>query len=216
MMVASGLSAGDSRVSAGSDLSGGESVPFVVVPPTTGARSAGMLVSSLPGGTLFMARFVIRHGLVGQPGPAISFQKRTLRPVWCQKYKSFVAQLNGPLALHNAINLNAARIKRVESPVAGKADVLTAPIWATCWQKSLSFMPDADAAGIVLGARVPTILTSRADSLMTRFASCAIAVVRSNPNKGETDLVPRTLSLPYSGSLRSPGCEELGKTLEIL
>ncbi|MCC7548366.1 MAG: phosphate acetyltransferase [Burkholderiales bacterium] len=87
------------------------------------------------------------------------------------------AILDGPLALDNAINLEAARIKRLESPVAGQANVLIVPDLeaGNMLAKSLSFLADADAAGIVLGARVPIVLTSRADSLMSRLASCAVA-----------------------------------------
>jgi phosphate acetyltransferase len=87
--------------------------------------------------------------------------------------------LDGPLALDNAIDLNAARIKQIDSPVAGKADILVAPDLeaGNMLAKSLSFMANADAAGIVLGARVPIILTSRADSVMTRLASCAVAAL---------------------------------------
>ena len=85
--------------------------------------------------------------------------------------------LDGPLALDNAIDLDAAKIKKIESPVAGKADILVVPDLeaGNMLAKSLSFMADADAAGIVLGARVPIILTSRADSVLTRLASCAVA-----------------------------------------
>ena len=87
--------------------------------------------------------------------------------------------LDGPLALDNAVNLTAARIKKIDSPVAGRADILIAPDLeaGNMLAKSLSFMADADAAGIVVGARVPIILTSRADSLETRLASAAIAVL---------------------------------------
>jgi len=87
--------------------------------------------------------------------------------------------LDGPLALDNAVNLTAAKIKKIESPVAGQADILVAPDLeaGNMLAKSLSFLADADAAGIVLGARVPIILTSRADSVMTRLASCAVAVL---------------------------------------
>ncbi|MCB1598827.1 MAG: phosphate acetyltransferase [Xanthomonadales bacterium] len=87
--------------------------------------------------------------------------------------------LDGPLALDNAVNLNAARIKEIDSPVAGRADILIAPDLeaGNMLAKSLSFMADADAAGIVVGARVPIILTSRADSLETRLASSAIAAL---------------------------------------
>ena len=85
--------------------------------------------------------------------------------------------LDGPLALDNAISPAAAQIKNIASPVAGKADILVAPDLeaGNMLAKSLTFMAEADAAGIVLGARVPIILTSRADSVMTRLASCAVA-----------------------------------------
>ena len=85
--------------------------------------------------------------------------------------------LDGPLALDNAINLEAAGIKKIVSPVAGRANVLIVPDLeaGNMLAKSLSFMAGADAAGIVLGARVPIILTSRADSVVTRLASCAVA-----------------------------------------
>lgn len=89
------------------------------------------------------------------------------------------AVVDGPLALDNAIDLEAARIKKIESPVAGRANVLLVPDLdaGNMLAKSLSFLAGADAAGIVLGARVPIILTSRADSLMTRLASCAVAAL---------------------------------------
>jgi phosphate acetyltransferase len=87
------------------------------------------------------------------------------------------ALLDGPLALDNAINVEAATIKHIASPVAGHANVLLVPDLeaGNMLAKSLSFLAGADAAGIVLGARVPIILTSRADSVMTRRASCAVA-----------------------------------------
>jgi phosphate acetyltransferase len=87
--------------------------------------------------------------------------------------------LDGPLALDNAIDLTAAKIKKIDSPVAGRADILVVPDLeaGNMLAKSLTFMADADAAGIVLGARVPIILTSRADSVMTRLASCAVAAL---------------------------------------
>ncbi|TAJ87341.1 phosphate acetyltransferase [Reyranella sp.] len=89
------------------------------------------------------------------------------------------AMLDGPLALDNAISPEAAAIKHIVSPVAGKANVLIVPDLeaGNMLAKSLSFLAGADAAGIVLGARVPIILTSRADSLLTRLASCAVAVL---------------------------------------
>ena len=93
--------------------------------------------------------------------------------------------LDGPLALDNAIDLAAARIKKIDSPVAGKADVLVVPDLeaGNMLAKSLTFMADADAAGIVLGARVPVILTSRADSVMTRLASCAVAALAADARR---------------------------------
>jgi phosphate acetyltransferase len=89
------------------------------------------------------------------------------------------ALIDGPLALDNAIDPDAARIKKIDSPVAGRANVLLVPDLeaGNMLAKSLTFMAGADAAGIVLGARVPIILTSRADSLITRLASCAVAVL---------------------------------------
>jgi phosphate acetyltransferase len=89
------------------------------------------------------------------------------------------AAVDGPLALDNAIDAEAARIKGIHSPVAGRANVLVVPDLdaGNMLAKSLSFLADADAAGIVLGARVPVILTSRADSVLARRASCAVAVL---------------------------------------
>ncbi len=89
------------------------------------------------------------------------------------------ALLDGPLALDNAISPEAAAIKKIVSPVAGRANVLVVPDLeaGNMLAKSLSFLSQAEAAGIVLGARVPIILTSRADSLVTRLASCAVAVM---------------------------------------
>ena len=89
------------------------------------------------------------------------------------------AVLDGPLALDNAIDPEAAAIKKISSPVAGRANVLIVPDLESgnMLAKSLSFLAGADAAGIVMGARVPIILTSRADALLTRLASCAIALL---------------------------------------
>jgi len=89
------------------------------------------------------------------------------------------AILDGPLALDNAISLESVKIKKINSPVAGRANVLVVPDLeaGNMLAKSLSFLANADAAGIVLGARVPIILTSRADSVMTRLASCAVAAL---------------------------------------
>ncbi len=89
------------------------------------------------------------------------------------------AIVDGPLALDNAIDLGSAAIKHISSPVAGRANVLVVPDLeaGNMLAKSLSFLAGADAAGIVVGARVPIILTSRADSAPTRLASCAVAAL---------------------------------------
>ena len=89
------------------------------------------------------------------------------------------ALLDGPLALDNAISPAAAAIKKIASPVAGRANILVVPDLeaGNMLAKSLSFLAMADAAGIVLGARVPVILTSRADSVLSRLASCAVAAM---------------------------------------
>ena len=94
--------------------------------------------------------------------------------------------LDGPLALDNAINLSAAEIKSIDSPVAGRANVLIVPDLeaGNMLAKSLSFMAGASAAGIVLGAKVPIILTSRADSELTRLGSCAVAVMAAAFRRG--------------------------------
>jgi phosphotransacetylase/acyl dehydratase len=87
--------------------------------------------------------------------------------------------LDGPLAFDNAINEAAAAEKGLISPVAGRADILVVPDLeaGNMLAKQLSFLAGAEAAGVVLGARVPIILTSRADSSSTRLASCALAVL---------------------------------------
>lgn len=86
-------------------------------------------------------------------------------------------ELDGPLAFDNAISLAAARVKGIKSPVAGHAQILVVPDLeaGNMLAKNLTFISNADAAGIVLGARVPIILTSRADNVRTRLASCAVA-----------------------------------------
>lgn len=85
--------------------------------------------------------------------------------------------LEGPLAFDNAIDPEAAKIKGIVSPVAGRAQILVVPDLeaGNMLAKNLTFLSHADAAGIVLGARVPIVLTSRADSVRTRLASCAVA-----------------------------------------
>jgi phosphotransacetylase len=88
------------------------------------------------------------------------------------------AVLDGPLAFDNAISKEAAQTKGIRSPVAGDPDVLLAPDLeaGNMLAKQLSFLANADSAGLVLGARVPIILTSRADSVRARIASCGVAM----------------------------------------
>jgi phosphate acetyltransferase len=87
--------------------------------------------------------------------------------------------LDGPLAFDNAVDPDAARIKGIQSAVAGRAQVLVVPDLeaGNMLAKNLVLLAKADAAGIVLGARVPIVLTSRADSVRSRMASCAVAVL---------------------------------------
>ena len=96
-----------------------------------------------------------------------------------EKLRKLERLLDGPLALDNAISPEAARVKGIESPVAGQADILVTPDMeaGNMLAKNLSFLSGAYAAGIVLGARVPIVLTSRADSIETRMASCAVAAL---------------------------------------
>lgn len=105
--------------------------------------------------------------------------------------------LDGPLAFDNAISEAAARDKEIVSPVAGQADILVVPnIEAgNMLAKQLTFLGGADAAGVVVGARVPIILTSRADSQRTRLASCAVAVLLARANtKAAPGLPPKALA----------------------
>lgn len=98
------------------------------------------------------------------------------------------ALLDGPLALDNAISPEAAAVKKIASSVAGRANILLVPDLeaGNMLAKSLSIMAGADGAGVVLGARVPIILTSRADILLTRLASCAVAVLLAAARRGRT------------------------------
>lgn len=95
--------------------------------------------------------------------------------------------LDGPLAFDNAVDAEAARIKGIKSEVAGRAQILVVPDLeaGNMLAKSLTFLADADAAGIVLGARVPVILTSRADSTITRLASCAVASLVADAQRSQ-------------------------------
>jgi len=96
-------------------------------------------------------------------------------------------ELDGPLAFDNAISPEAAHVKGIKSPVAGRAQILVVPDLeaGNMLAKNLSFLSKADAAGIVLGARVPIILTSRADNVRTRMASCAVAMLLAYSRRKE-------------------------------
>jgi len=93
--------------------------------------------------------------------------------------------LDGPLAFDNAIDKEAARIKGIRSEVAGRAQILVVPDLESgnMLAKNLAYFAKADGAGIVLGARVPIVLTSRADSLRSRMASCAVATLYANARR---------------------------------
>jgi len=95
------------------------------------------------------------------------------------------AIVDGPLAFDNAISKEAALIKGIESKVAGEADILLVPDLeaGNMLAKQLAYLMDADAAGIVLGARVPIVLTSRADTAKARLASCAVAVALAHARR---------------------------------
>jgi phosphate acetyltransferase len=96
-------------------------------------------------------------------------------------------ELDGPLAFDNAISLEASRIKGITSRVAGQAQILVVPDLeaGNMLAKNLTFLTHADAAGIVLGARVPIILTSRADNVRTRLASCAVAMLFAHSRRAK-------------------------------
>jgi phosphate acetyltransferase len=96
-------------------------------------------------------------------------------------------ELDGPLAFDNAISPEAAHIKGIKSPVAGQAQILVVPDLeaGNMLAKNLSFLSRADAAGIVLGARVPIILTSRADNVRTRMASGAVAMLLAHRRRNQ-------------------------------
>jgi phosphate acetyltransferase len=98
--------------------------------------------------------------------------------------------LDGPLAFDNAIDPQAAETKGIRSAVAGHAQILIVPDLeaGNMLAKNLTFMLKADAAGLVLGARVPIVLTSRADSVRTRLASCAAAVLYAGARRRAANL----------------------------
>lgn len=96
--------------------------------------------------------------------------------------------LDGPLALDNAISPEAVAVKKIRSPVGGDANILVVPDLeaGNMLAKSLALLAAADGAGIVLGARVPIILTSRSDVVLTRLASCAVAVLLAAARRAST------------------------------
>jgi phosphate acetyltransferase len=100
--------------------------------------------------------------------------------------------LDGPLAFDNAIDPQAAETKGIRSAVAGRAQILIVPDLeaGNMLAKNLTFLLKADAAGLVLGARVPIVLTSRADSVRTRLASCAAAVLHADARRRASNLLP--------------------------
>jgi phosphate butyryltransferase len=102
--------------------------------------------------------------------------------------------VDGPLAMDNAIDIDAARTKGITSLVAGRADILIVPNLESgnMLAKELTFIAHAQAAGLVLGARVPVMLTSRADSARARQMSCALAVLHDHWQRtGQSAVVPR-------------------------
>src|ERR1700730_15976547 len=101
------------------------------------------------------------------------------------------AILDGPLAFDNAVDLEAARIKGIKSEVAGRAQILVVPDLeaGNMLAKNLVYLSKADSAGLVLGARVPIVLTSRADSVRSRMASCAGAVLYAAARRAGANLV---------------------------
>jgi phosphate acetyltransferase len=140
----------------------------------------------------------LHHGLgLGEPKVAILSAVETVTPkipstidaaALCKmadRGQITGAELDGPLAFDNAISPEAARIKGIRSAVAGQAQILVVPDLeaGNMLAKNLTFLAKADAAGLVLGARVPIILTSRADSVRSRMASCAAAVLYANARR---------------------------------
>ncbi|AMA61346.1 phosphate acetyltransferase [Bradyrhizobium sp. CCGE-LA001] len=99
--------------------------------------------------------------------------------------------LDGPLAFDNAIDVESARIKGIRSEVAGRAQILVVPDLESgnMLAKNLAYFAKADGAGIVLGARVPVILTSRADSPRARMASCAVAALYAHARRQKAPTV---------------------------
>jgi phosphate acetyltransferase len=102
------------------------------------------------------------------------------------------ALLDGPLAFDNAIDMEAARIKGIKSEVAGRAQILVVPDLESgnMLAKNLAYFAKADGAGIVLGARVPIVLTSRADSPRSRMASAAVAALQADARRKNSPIAP--------------------------
>ena len=105
--------------------------------------------------------------------------------------------IDGPLAFDNAISWEAARMKGIESDVAGDPDILLVPDLESgnMLAKQLTFLANADSAGLVLGARVPIILTSRADSVRSRIASCAVALLAAHARRQQLQVAPERAEL---------------------
>jgi phosphate acetyltransferase len=101
--------------------------------------------------------------------------------------------LDGPLAFDNAISEEAARTKKIVSPVAGRADILLVPDLeaGNMLAKQLQYLAGADSAGIVLGTRVPIVLTSRADSVRTRIASAAVTALVADARRSSASRATR-------------------------
>jgi phosphate acetyltransferase len=119
------------------------------------------------------------------------------------------AILDGPLALDNAISRESAVVKHIDSPVAGDADILLVPDMeaGNMLAKELSYLAGADAAGVVLGAQVPIVLTSRADNPRARLASCAVALLYGRfarkSSISSSAASQSSISLPQPGGRRS-------------
>ena len=107
------------------------------------------------------------------------------------------AVLDGPLAFDNAIDMEAARIKGIKSEVAGRAQILVVPDLESgnMLAKNLAYFAKADGAGIVLGARVPIVLTSRADSPRARMASAAVAALYANARRRSAPIAARVIAM---------------------
>jgi phosphate acetyltransferase len=115
------------------------------------------------------------------------------------------ALLDGPLAFDNAISVDAARTKSIRSTVAGQADILVVPDLeaGNMLVKQLQYLAGADAAGIVCGARVPIVLTSRADTVRSRVVSTAVLKLVAHDRREK--LLPMSLGRAESDAQPQPG-----------